>query len=123
MKIAIAIFVKTPGVSPLKTRLAATIGQQRAEHFYQLSLNCIVSTLKTIEINPFWAIAEKESLNHPLWADINRMHTGEGDLGDLQSHVYHELLKTHEGVILIGGDAPQLSEEIIKHAMQSLENA
>lgn len=121
MKTAIAIFVKTPGVSPLKTRLAASLGKQKAEHFYQLSLKSIVSTLKKIAINPYWAIAEKQSLNNPLWSDLNRLHTGEGDLGDRQSHIYHELLKTHDGVILIGADAPQLSIEIIEQAMDALK--
>ncbi len=122
MKIAIAIFVKTPRVSPLKTRLAATIGQEKAEQFYHLSLKCIVSTIKKIDINPYWALAEKQSLNNPLWNDFNRMHTGEGNLGERQSHIYHELLKIHDGVILIGADAPQLSIEIIEQAMEALKS-
>ncbi len=121
MKLAIAIFVKTPGVSPLKTRLAATIGQEKAEHFYRLSLKCIVSTLKEIDITPNWAIAEAESLDNPLWSNFNRLHTGEGGLGERQSHIYHELLKTHDGVMLIGGDAPQLSNEIIQQAIEGLK--
>ncbi len=122
MKIAIAIFVKTPGVSPLKTRLATSLGQKKAEHFYHLSLKSIISTLKKTAINPYWAIAEKQSLNNPLWSDFNRLHTGEGDLGDRQSHIYHELLKSHDGVILIGADAPQLSIEIIEQAMEALKS-
>ena len=122
MKIAIAIFVKTPGASLVKTRLAASLGQEKAEHFYNLSLNCIISTLKEINITPYWAIAEKQSLNHPLWNDFNRLHTGEGDLGDRQSYIYHELLKTHKGVILIGADAPQLSREAIQQAMDALKS-
>lgn len=125
MKIAIAIFVKTPGVSPLKTRLAATIGQEKAEHFFQLSLKCVASTLSKVEIHPYWAIAEQQSLDHPLWngfSGINRMHTGDGDLGDRQSFVYHELLKTHDGVILIGADAPQLSIEKIEQAIEALQS-
>jgi hypothetical protein len=122
MKIAIAIFVKTPGVSPLKTRLAASLGQEKAEHFYHLSLKSIISTLKKTAINPYWAIAEKQSLNYPLWSDFNRLHTGEGDLGDRQSHIYQELLKSHDGVILIGADAPQLSIEIIEQAMEALKS-
>ena len=122
MKIAIAIFVKTPGVSPLKTRLAASLGQEKAEHFYHLSLKSIISTLKETAINPYWAIAEKQSLNNPLWSDFNRLHTGEGDLGDRQSHIYHELLKIYDGVILIGADAPQLSIEIIEQAMEALKS-
>lgn len=122
MKIAIAIFVKTPNVSPLKTRLAASLGKEKALHFYNLSLKCIVSTLKKTTINPYWAVAEKQSLNNPLWSDFNRLHTGEGDLGDRQSHVYHELLKTHDGVMLIGADAPQLSIEKIEQAMDALKS-
>ncbi len=122
MKIAIAVFVKTPGVSPLKTRLAASLGQEKALHFYQLSLKCIVSTLKKIAINPYWAVAEKQSLNNLLWSDFNRLHTGEGNLGDRQSQIYHELLKTHDGVILIGVDAPQLSREKLEQAMEALKS-
>ena len=122
MKVAIAIFVKTPGVSPLKTRLAATIGKAKAEHFFKLSLKCIVDTLNEIEINPYWAVAEKESLENPLWSDFNRLHTGEGDLGDRQSFVYHELLKVHDAVILIGADAPQLSIKTIEQAIEALKS-
>ena len=122
MKIAIAIFVKTPGVSPLKTRLAATIGQDKAEYFYQLSLKCIINTLNKTDITPFWAIAEKECLDHTLWSNFNRLHTGEGDLGDRQSHVYHKLLMQFDAVMLIGGDAPQLSENIIHQAKEALKS-
>ena len=59
MNIAIAIFVKTPGISPIKTRLAASIGQQKAEDFYRLSLKSLVSTLKEIDITPYWAVGGK----------------------------------------------------------------
>ena len=34
---AAAIFVKTPGISPIKTRLAVGIGQANAESFYKMS--------------------------------------------------------------------------------------
>lgn len=123
MKFAIAIFVKTPGVSSVKTRLAASLGQQKAEYFYELSLNCIISSLSALKntaITPYWAVGEKQSLDHPLWSDFSCLHTGEGDLGDRQSHVYHQLLKNHDAVILIGADAPQLSVAIVEQAMQAL---
>ncbi len=121
MSIAIAIFVKTPGISPIKTRLAASLGQDKAETFYTLSLKSIVSTLKKIDITPYWAIGEKQGLDNPLWNDFNKLFTGNGDLGARQNHIYHELLKTHQSVILIGADAPQLSNEIIYEAIASLQ--
>jgi len=121
MNIAIAIFVKTPGISPLKTRLAATIGREKAETFYRLSLQSIETTLNELNVSPFWAIGEKEGLNDSLWNSFNKMHTGYGDLGDRQSHVYQKLLKNHDAVMLIGGDAPQLSTKIINQAITQLQ--
>lgn len=121
MNIAIAIFVKTPGISPLKTRLAATLGKEKAEEFYRLSLRSIESTLNQLPLSPFWAVGETKGLNDPLWHRFKKIHTGDGDLGDRQNHVYHELLKTHDAVLLIGGDAPQLSAKTIKLAIKQLE--
>lgn len=122
MKVAIAIFVKTPGLSPLKTRLAASIGQQAAEDFYRLSLKSIVSTLKEIDIIPFWAIGEEAGLNDSLWSDFDKLHTGNGNLGDRQSSVYNELLEKHDAVILVGGDAPQLSKDIVEESIIQLQH-
>ena len=122
MNVAIAIFVKTPGLSPLKTRLAATIGREKAEDFYRLSLQSISSTLSKVNVTPYWAVGELEGLDDPLWQEFNKLHTGDGDLGDRQSHVYHDLLKTHDAVLLIGGDAPQLSTKTINDAIKQLEH-
>ena len=38
---AIALFVKTPGLSPVKTRLAASIGAEAALGLYRLCLRCV----------------------------------------------------------------------------------
>lgn len=122
MNIAIAIFVKTPGLSPLKTRLAATIGREKAVDFYRLSLQSISSTLSKVNVTPYWAVGELEGLDDPLWQEFNKLHTGDGDLGDRQSHVYHDLLKTHDAVLLIGGDSPQLSTKTINKAIKQLEH-
>ena len=122
MKIAIAVFVKTPGISPLKTRLAASIGPQKAEEFYRLSLKSLVSTLKEIDATPYWAVGEKQGLDDPLWSDFNTLHTGDGNLGDRQGHVYNDLLKTYQAVILMGADAPQLSQGLINEAITKLNS-
>ena len=122
MNVAIAIFVKTPGLSPLKTRLAATIGREKAVDFYRLSLQSISSTLSKVNVTPYWAVGELEGLDDPLWQEFNKLHTGDGDLGDRQSHVYHDLLKTHDAVLLIGGDSPQLSTKTINKAIKQLEH-
>lgn len=122
MKTAIAIFVKTPSLSPVKTRLTASIGEKSAEEFYRLSLKAIQTTLKKTGVTPYWAVGEKEGLNDPLWSKFPTLHTGEGGLGERQHHIYEALLKNHDCVLLIGADAPQLSTTIIEEATVALEN-
>ena len=119
---AVAVFVKTPGLSPFKTRLAKGIGNTQAHNFYLLSLNAIKETIQNTAITPYWAVAEKEALDHPMWQDFSTLHTGEGNLGERQHHIYETLLSRHDHVLLIGADAPQLSKTIIKQAIQALDS-
>ena len=75
MKPRIGIFVKTPGISKVKTRLAKTIGETFALEFYQRSLDCLSSMMREISteyqnVTPFWAIAEKTQDNHHQWKEF-----------------------------------------------------
>ena len=123
---AIAIFVKTPGLSPVKTRLAATLGTAAAEQFYQLCTEAIEETLATtttsLNIVPFWAVGEEAGLCHPMWRGFETIYTGEGDLGARQHHIYQTLLAKYPRVILIGADSPQLSASRLNSAIEALDN-
>lgn len=123
---AIAIFVKTPEFSVLKTRLAATIGRARAEAFYRLSVQAIEDTVSRFcsdqSITPYWAVAEQEALDRPIWSGFLRLYGGSDDLGRCQHSIYSQLIKTHRRVILIGADSPQLSTEHLTLAISSLDN-
>lgn len=121
MKPALAIFVKTPGLTPLKTRLAKTIGEKMALEFYNHSLKAVTETIKNSPVEPFWAVAEKEGAQGNFWKDFNVLHTGDGDLGQRQCYIYNHLLSLgHKEVVLIGADAPQLSSEIVSKALNKL---
>ena len=123
---AIAVFVKTPGLSPVKTRLAATIGTAAAEQFYVLCTEAIRETLetasKTLDIVPFWAVGEEAGLSHPLWQGFEALYTGEGGLGERQHHIYQRLLAKYQRVILIGADSPQLSSRDLNNAIEALQS-
>ncbi len=69
MSASLAIFVKTPGYSPVKTRLAASIGQRRAEQFHRLAAAAVAAVAKAAmpAVTPYWAIAERDALHDPLW--------------------------------------------------------
>ena len=123
---AIAVFVKTPGLSPVKTRLAATIGTAAAEQLYVLCTEAIRETLetasKTLDIVPFWAVGEEAGLSHPLWQGFEALYTGEGGLGERQHHIYQTLLAKYQRVILIGADSPQLSSRHLNNAIEALQS-
>lgn len=120
MSIALAIFVKTPDISPLKTRLAKTIGQQAAHDFYALSLKAIETTVSKSNVTPYWAVAENDQTNHPLWQHFTAIHSGDGDLGERQHNIYQTLLNKHDKVLLIGADTPQISQHHIQTAIDAL---
>lgn len=123
---AIAVFVKTPGLSPVKTRLAASIGRAAAEQFYRLCTEVIQETLKTasetMDILPYWAVGEEAGLSHSLWQGFEAIHTGEGGLGQRQHHIYQTLLAKYQKVILIGADSPQFSSRHINIAIDALDS-
>lgn len=127
---AIAVFVKTPSLSPVKTRLAKDIGAARAEEFYKLSVAAVkeIVTSACIESGsiPFWAVAEPLQDCGFYWKDFEIVEQGSGGLGDRLSHVYGALKKKFDIVTLIGADAPQISSlvltrpaELLAHKMES----
>jgi len=124
-KCAIAVFVKTPGLTPLKTRLAASLGKEKAEAFYHHSVKAVESVLKNVQdqsnrFQAFWAVAEREGLNHSLWKKFSKVYQGEGDLGQRLDSVYSSLIKKYETVLLIGADCPEIQITQLEKAQQSL---
>ncbi len=121
MSAAIAIFVKTPALSPVKTRLAAGIGGEAAQEFYRMSLDAVKEAVKAVEAIAYWAVAEETGLTNPLWLGFPSLHTGDGDLGERQYYIYETLLANYDRVLLIGADAPQISRDLLEQAIIALD--
>ena len=126
MSAALAIFAKTKGLSPVKTRLAADIGTDLAEAFYDLSVAATAEMALSARqhsqntIEPYWALAEENAPDAAQWQGLNTLWTGDGDFGQRLHHVYSTLLTRHEQVVLIGTDSPQLELESITNALLQL---
>lgn len=123
--ISIAVFAKTPNLTPAKTRLAAAIGSEQATRFYQHSLCCTTAILAQLksqysEVKVTWAVAEEEHKKDSLWQDKNTMWTGPGDLGQRLHQVYSHLKQDADIVIIIGSDCPHLSITAITDAIEKL---
>lgn len=119
MSAGIAIFVKTPRLSPVKTRLAARIGEEDALAFYQMSVNAVEASVSRSGATGYWAVAEADGVDD--WTGFEAMFTGAGCLGTRQYHIYKMLLERHEKAILIGADAPQITPDLLNEAIERLE--
>lgn len=119
---AVAIFVKTPGLSPVKTRLAAGIGIARATEFHRRAASAVSAVARAAGsgVQPRWAVAEREALAHPAWRALPTLWQGDGDLGTRLDRVYAELLERHGSVLLIGADAPQLTPALLRDAARTV---
>lgn len=125
MKVACAVFVKTPGLSPIKTRLAARTGEALALEFYQRSCLAIQEVLTHAAAQdpllvPHWAVAERAGLESPFWQDFpGILQTGDG-LGPRLDGVYSQLQSRFGAALLLGADSPFLSPGDIRQATHHL---
>ncbi|QDT90093.1 TIGR04282 family arsenosugar biosynthesis glycosyltransferase [Gimesia algae] len=121
---AIAVFVKTPGYSPLKTRLAQSVGTVRAEQFHILSAKAVAAVVQTTakqkSVTPFWAVAEPEAVNDPLWSQFETIDQGAGGLGARLAYVQQQLLASYNFVIFLGADTPHLPVRLLNAAVEIL---
>ncbi|WP_166824627.1 TIGR04282 family arsenosugar biosynthesis glycosyltransferase [Thalassoroseus pseudoceratinae] len=121
---AVAIFVKTPGMTPLKTRLASTIGEELAEEFHVLSATAVAAVADTVsqdgKIQPCWAVAEQAGQDNVLWSGLPTVWQGDGNLADRLDRIYSTLRDQNRQAVLIGADTPQITSEILTEAHRVL---
>ena len=121
---AAAIFVKTPGLSPLKTRLAAGIGAEAAEQWYRQAARAVAEALSGVPgLAVYWAIAESLPGATAAWPGLPHVEQGEGELGRRMGRVHTELLQRHDFALLLGADTPQLEPAEIRAAISWLAAA
>ncbi|MEO6800777.1 MAG: DUF2064 domain-containing protein [Rhodanobacter sp.] len=123
MTTALAIFVKTPGLSPVKTRLAAGIGDSAAQCFHRLAAAATADVARACQpwLTPYWAIAEAGPAAVAAWPGLASEHQGQGKLGERLHTVYARLQARHGRVLLIGADTPQLTVASLQQAVAMLD--
>jgi glycosyltransferase A (GT-A) superfamily protein (DUF2064 family) len=119
---ALAVFVKTPGLSPIKTRLAATIGTDAALAVYRASLACVRAAVTEAAaaglLVPYWAVAEASGVGH--WRDWPALAQADADLGERMRLVHAELQARHGAAILLGADAPLVTAGLLGAVVRAL---
>lgn len=122
MSKAIITFVKNPVPGTVKTRLAKTIGNDRALEIY-LQLSAYTKRIiKAVDADVviFYAADIQEN---DLWTDddfIKKLQYGD-DLGARMQHAFEGLLADYDKVLIVGSDCPQLTEDHLNSAFDSLD--
>jgi len=121
-RVGVAIFVKTPGLSPVKTRLAASIGAEAALALYRGCIDCVVECVEAAaaqaSLQPYWAVAEARGASQ--WMHWPVLVQAEGDLGERMAGIHQQLRQRHAGALLLGADAPALTPDTLVAACAAL---
>ena len=120
MKKCLVILAKTPGISPVKTRLAEEIGKDKSLEFYRLCKSCLKQFLKSEKHSTYIATAEKPGVQHTFWQEFSTFHAEGVSLGDKQHFIFEKLLANYNAVVLVGMDIPQMDQTLIDEAFDSL---
>ncbi len=122
----IAIFVKTPGLSPVKTRLADEIGADKAVAFYRLAVGATAETVRRfLAAHPHWqarfVVAERAGCKDPMWRAFPARYSGGGGLAQRLHRVLQALVAVHGRALLVGADSPQITTADLEAAAAALQ--
>ena len=118
---AIAIFVKTPGYSAVKTRLASAVGTAAAVAWHRRAAATVAAVAteaaRACDAVVYWAVAESAAVAARAWDDLPNLAQGEGGLGARMARVHAALVQRHGYGLLLGADAPQLETPALVDAL------
>ena len=125
MKNGLIVFAREPLPGTVKTRLASSIGHQRAAEIYENMLQEVLKTtrqLRDIDAVVYWACPE-ESL--PILAEryqCTSRRQKQGDLGQRMQSAFEDMFADGcDTCCIIGSDAPDLPIAHVREAYRLLE--
>lgn len=123
-KKALLLFTKNPELGKVKTRLAKTIGDEKALSIYKKLLHHTQAIVTPVTADKFVfysdAITTDDQWNTSSF--YKKLQNG-SDLGERMSNAFKEVFSLgYESVCIIGSDCYELHSEIIEEAFQKLEN-
>lgn len=119
------IFVKNPIEGEVKTRLASSLGDEKALDVYQKLLK--ITARKTANVNAEKLVSYSKFVEESDNFDKNifeKSVQSKGDLGEKMKHAFRSGFE--EGfnrIVLIGSDCPEISKGLIDEAFEELSEA
>lgn len=118
------IFYRNPELGKVKSRLAVTIGEERALAIYLLMAAHARTTALTIPVDKV-VYYSRFIDTEDNWSNSDfqkRLQHGE-DLGEKMKHAFEESFSVgYESVCIIGTDCLELTKDILKEAFESLKH-
>lgn len=115
------VFVKNPVLGTVKTRLANSIGDEKALEVYQdLVEKC---RNECLEVNAERHLFYSKQIAKDSWDEIafSKHLQSDGDLGDKITDAFRKTFKEQGKVIIIGSDCYDLDAAVIEEAFQKLD--
>ncbi len=121
MKEALIIFVRNPILSKVKTRLAATIGNEKTLLVYKHLLQHTKNITQQVPSTKFVFYADY--LNEDdVWNGYEKRLQKGNDLGERMKNAFEELFNLgFEKVCIIGSDCYELTSPVIEEAFENLQ--
>lgn len=120
---ALILFAKNARLGKVKSRLAATVGPQKALAIYEALLERIRQVTAPVRVTKYLyysdEIEEKDAWDPALF--LKRLQHGE-DLGARMKNAFTEILATHGGAVLIGSDIPGITTSLLNQAFRALKD-
>lgn len=124
MKQTLLIFTKNVIYGQVKTRLAATIGKDKALHIYQQLLRYTSAITNDLQAEKIVLYATQID-DQDMWNnDVYKKQIQHGDdLGKRMENAFNYAFEQGStDVIIIGSDCFEITTDIIKHAFDCLKN-
>ena len=118
------IFIKNPVAGKVKTRLAATIGDQRALGVYLNLMQHTRETALAVASNRY-LFYDTELNSKDDWSpqDYIKEVQVNGDLGDRMQAAFKKVLANCKKAVIIGSDCPEINPQVIESALRKLDLA
>jgi uncharacterized protein len=124
-KNAIIVFIKNPIRGKVKTRLAATLGDEMAVEIYKQLLEHTKKVALSVSVTRFLYYGDFILLNDGWDKGFEkRIQTQQPDLGKRMSDAFSEVFSEKaKKIIIIGSDCALLSQEILENAFLQLNHS
>lgn len=119
---ALLVFIKNPEKGKVKTRLAATVGDDKALAIYKALMNHTRNIALATNANRLLFYSQQIN-NKDKWSneDFQKHLQAEGDLGTKMKLAFATAFKEPQKVIIIGSDCASLTPDIVAEAFIKLE--